>query len=261
MIRCESLSGMFDFCVFHRDGVCLMHIPAESSERIDSNLVSGFLSAISKFGEEIEEARVKRIEFEGKMVVYEYYGDAVFAVRAAGEFQAEAERLLVELVSALGDDVREKLKSWRGDVAEFEPLKVRAMELLKRRGAGSMTERFRRVNEKLNELRDIPGVKAVALISNRGFMIASTLTPDFDEKVISAIAPSIMRMGLEGLKEMRLGRPRNVFIEGDGGVLVLTDVGERAVLLVVAKPDANIGYIFLEMDNAAKSLEKMLGGV
>ncbi|MEM3465022.1 MAG: hypothetical protein QW566_00980, partial [Candidatus Jordarchaeales archaeon] len=136
-----------------------MHIPAESSERIDSNLVSGFLSAISKFGEEIEEARVKRIEFEGKMVVYEYYGDAVFAVRAAGEFQAEAERLLVELVSALGDDVREKLKSWRGDVAEFEPLKVRAMELLKRRGAVSMTERFRRVNEKLNELRDIPGLE------------------------------------------------------------------------------------------------------
>ncbi|MBS7288289.1 MAG: roadblock/LC7 domain-containing protein [Candidatus Freyarchaeota archaeon] len=124
-----------------------------------------------------------------------------------------------------------------------------------------MAKRFRRVNEKVNELRDIPGVKAVALISSRGFMITSTFPPDFDESVVSTIAPSIMRMGLEGLKEMKLGKPRNIFIEGDGGVLVLTDVGGRAVLLAVVKPDANLGYIFLEMDNAAKSLEKMIGGV
>jgi len=256
------LSEMVDVCIFHRDGVCLLHVPADGSgQNLDSNLISGFLSAISRFGEEVVEAKVRRIEFEGKTVVYEYVGDAIFAVRTAGEYQAEAERLLVELVSALGEEIREKLKGWRGDVAEFEPLKFKVFEIISRkRGAGGVTEKFRKVSEKLSELRDIPGVKAVALISNRGFMIASTLPPDFDERVISAIAPSIMRMGMEGLKDMKLGRPRNVFIEGDEGVLVLTDVGGRAVLLVIAKPDANLGYIFLEMDNAAKNLEKMLGG-
>lgn len=257
------MSGVFDVCIFHRDGVCLLHVPAEGSERmnVDSNLISGFLSAISRFGEEVVEAKVKKIHFEGKVVFYEYLGDAILAVRTSEEHQAEAEKLLVKLASLLGDEIREKLRGWRGDVAEFEPLKLKVLGVMSgRRGVGDVVEKFKRVNEELSELRDIPGVKAAALISNRGFMIASTLPPDFDERVVSAIAPSIMRMGLEGLMEMKLGRPRNVFVEGEGGVLVLTDVGGRAVLLVVAKPDANLGYIFLEMDNAAKKLEKILGG-
>ncbi len=255
---------MVEVCIFHKDGACLLHVPVSGAGQrsVDPNLISGFLSAISKFGEEIEEAKVKKVEFEGRTVFYEHVGDSIFAVKATDEWQEEAKRLLSELVFELGEEVKRRLEHWSGDVSEFESLRSRVNGVVSRiwmRGGKDMVEKFKRISERLGELRDVPGVKAVALISNRGFMIASTLPPDFDERVVSAISPSMMKMGMEGLKEMKLGKPKNMFIEGEEGILVLADVGGRAVLLIVTKPDANLGYIFLEMDNAAKELGKMLG--
>jgi len=253
---------ILDVRIFHRDGVCLVHVPAGGGEQVvDPNLISGFLSAVSKFGEEVEEAKVRKIDFEGKTIIYEHVGDIIFAVRISGGGEGEAGRFLDEVSSKLEGDVRERLKAWNGDASVFEPLKIKILEMLsefEKKGGVDMAEKFRKIGDKLGELRDIPGIKAAALVSNRGFLIASTLPPGFDEKVVAAIPPSILRMGAEGLKEMKLGRPRNIFIEGERGVMVLADVGGRAVLMVVATSDANLGYIFLEMENTSKELEKIL---
>ncbi len=76
---------ILDVCIFHRDGVCLVHVPAGGGEQVvDPNLISGFLSAVSKFGEEVEEAKVRKIDFEGKTIIYEHVGDIIFAVRISG---------------------------------------------------------------------------------------------------------------------------------------------------------------------------------
>ena len=49
-----------------------------------------------------------------------------------------------------------------------------------------------------------------------------------------------------------------VYIKGSNGYIVLTAIGEEAVLTVMARPGAKLGLVFLEMRRAAEDLEKIL---
>ena len=54
-------------------------------------------------------------------------------------------------------------------------------------------------------------------------------------------------------------RLEQVFIKGDKGAIVLTAIGEEAVLTAMSRPDAKLGMIFLEMRRAAEDLVKLVG--
>jgi hypothetical protein len=50
-----------------------------------------------------------------------------------------------------------------------------------------------------------------------------------------------------------------VYIRGEEGFVLLTAVGQEAVLTALAREEAKLGMIFLEMRRAAEDLEKMVG--
>ena len=50
-----------------------------------------------------------------------------------------------------------------------------------------------------------------------------------------------------------------VYIRGSGGFVLLTAVGEEAVLTALARENARLGMIFLEMRRAAQDLVKLVG--
>jgi len=50
-----------------------------------------------------------------------------------------------------------------------------------------------------------------------------------------------------------------VYIKGDRGAIILTSIGEEAVLTALARQDAKLGMIFLEMRRAAEDLTKLVG--
>jgi len=58
-------------------------------------------------------------------------------------------------------------------------------------------------------------------------------------------------LGRKGLEQ--------VYIKGDKGAIVLTSIGEEAVLTALARQDAKLGMIFLEMRRAAEDLTKLVG--
>jgi predicted regulator of Ras-like GTPase activity (Roadblock/LC7/MglB family) len=49
-----------------------------------------------------------------------------------------------------------------------------------------------------------------------------------------------------------------VFIEGENGFVVLISVGEEAVLTVLARKDARLGLIFLDMRRAVEELTRIV---
>ena len=58
-----------------------------------------------------------------------------------------------------------------------------------------------------------------------------------------------------------LGRAglEQVYIKGSAGAIVLTSIGEEAVLTALTRPEAKLGMIFLEMRRAAEDLAKLVG--
>jgi predicted regulator of Ras-like GTPase activity (Roadblock/LC7/MglB family) len=50
-----------------------------------------------------------------------------------------------------------------------------------------------------------------------------------------------------------------VYIRGDSGYVILTAVGEEAVLTAMAREGAKLGLVFLEMRRAAEDLLQVVG--
>ena len=59
--------------------------------------------------------------------------------------------------------------------------------------------------------------------------------------------------------ELGRGGLDEVYIRGEDGFVLLTAVGDEAVLTALARDEAKLGLIFLEMRRAAEDLETLVG--
>ena len=53
-------------------------------------------------------------------------------------------------------------------------------------------------------------------------------------------------------------RQEQVYVKGQNGYVILSAIGEEAVLTVMARQQAKLGLIFLDMSRAVKELEKLV---
>ena len=114
----------------------------------------------------------------------------------------------------------------------------------------------------VDRLRDLqagtPDVEASAVVSVDGLIMASSLPSGIDEDRISAMSAAMLSLGDRIAEELRRGRLRRVYIEGTEGIIVLMAIGEEAVLTVMARSQAKLGLIFLDMRRAVEDLERLL---
>lgn len=104
----------------------------------------------------------------------------------------------------------------------------------------------------------VPDVQASAVVSVDGLVIASALPAETEEDRVSAMSAAMLSLGERIASELGRGAIEQVYIKGDNGYVVLTAVGEDAVLTVLARKEGKLGLIFLEMRRAADDLAKML---
>jgi predicted regulator of Ras-like GTPase activity (Roadblock/LC7/MglB family) len=101
-------------------------------------------------------------------------------------------------------------------------------------------------------------VEASAVVSVDGLIIASALPANVEEDRVSAMSAAMLSLGERIAGELRRGILDQVYIKGDNGYIILTSVGEEAVLTVMARRGAKLGLIFLDMRRAAKDLADLL---
>ncbi|MBO9369283.1 MAG: roadblock/LC7 domain-containing protein [Chloroflexi bacterium] len=104
-----------------------------------------------------------------------------------------------------------------------------------------------------------PDIEASAVVSVDGLIMASALPAEVEEDRVSAMSAAMLSLGERIASELRRGGLEQVYIKGDNGFIVLTAVGEEAVLTVLARQEAKLGLIFLEMRRAAEDLRKLVG--
>ncbi|MCS7246621.1 MAG: roadblock/LC7 domain-containing protein [Anaerolineales bacterium] len=104
-----------------------------------------------------------------------------------------------------------------------------------------------------------PEIEASALVSVDGLIMASALPPDAEEDRVSAMSAAMISLGERISTELRRGELEQVYIRGSNGFVILSAVGQEAVLTVLARPNAKLGLVFLEMRRAAEDLLRMVG--
>ena len=119
-----------------------------------------------------------------------------------------------------------------------------------------------RTEQMMSRLRDLrvstPDIEASAVVSVDGLIIASDLPSDVEEDRVSAMSAAMLSLGERIASELRRGLLDQVYIRGDNGYVILMSVGEEAVLTVLARKDAKLGLVFLDMRRATADLAQLI---
>jgi len=120
-----------------------------------------------------------------------------------------------------------------------------------------------RSEQMVNRLRSLqaaaPEIEASAVVSVDGLIMASALPSNIEEDRVSAMSAAMLSLGERIATELGRSGLEQIYIKGNAGFIILTSVGSEAVLTALARQEAKLGLIFLEMRRAAEDLVKLIG--
>ncbi|MEL6273409.1 MAG: roadblock/LC7 domain-containing protein [Chloroflexota bacterium] len=113
--------------------------------------------------------------------------------------------------------------------------------------------------ERLQDLQRSSGdVEAAAIVSVDGLSMASSMPPNIEEDRVSAMSAAMISLGERISSELGRGALEQVYVKGESGYVILNAVGEEAVLTVMARKEAKLGLIFLDIGRTVEDLEKLV---
>ena len=114
----------------------------------------------------------------------------------------------------------------------------------------------------VERLRDMqassPDIEASAVVSVDGLAIASALPQGVEEDRVAAMSAAMLSLGERIASELGRGSLEQVYIKGSDGYVVLMSVGNDAVLTALARENAKLGLILLDMRRAVEALSKLI---
>jgi predicted regulator of Ras-like GTPase activity (Roadblock/LC7/MglB family) len=137
---------------------------------------------------------------------------------------------------------------------------MRARFQLEAKGDGTaMASRTEQMVARLKDLQaGTADIEASAIVSVDGLIMASSLPADVEEDRVSAMSAAMLSLGERIASELGRGTLDQVYIRGDSGYVILMSVGEEAVLTALARSEAKLGLIFLDMKRAAEDLTRFV---
>jgi predicted regulator of Ras-like GTPase activity (Roadblock/LC7/MglB family) len=119
-----------------------------------------------------------------------------------------------------------------------------------------------RTEQMIDCLKDLqvstPDIEASAVVSVDGLIMASSLPAGVEEDRVLAMSAAMLSLGERIATELRRGILDQVYIRGENGYVFLMSVGEEAVLTVLARQQAKLGLLFLDMKRTAQELSKIV---
>jgi predicted regulator of Ras-like GTPase activity (Roadblock/LC7/MglB family) len=117
-----------------------------------------------------------------------------------------------------------------------------------------------KVEELTDLLKDLdattPDIEASAVVSVDGLMIASALPKDVEEDRVAAMSAAMLSLGERTASELARGDLSEVYVKGENGYVVLMASGENAVLTALARKDARLGLVFLDMKRTSEEVAR-----
>jgi predicted regulator of Ras-like GTPase activity (Roadblock/LC7/MglB family) len=123
----------------------------------------------------------------------------------------------------------------------------------------STKSRTEQLNERLRDLQATSGdVEAAAVVSVDGLSMASSLPSHIEEDRVSAMSAAMLSLGERISSELGRGELEQVQVKGENGFVILTAVGEEAVLTVLARKEAKLGLILLDVTRTVQALAQLV---
>lgn len=103
-------------------------------------------------------------------------------------------------------------------------------------------------------------IEASAVMSRDGLSVASVLGQGVDPDRLGAMCAALLGLAETTARELNRGALRQVLIHGTNGYMLVTHVGEKAVLAVASRSGTNLGMVFVEARKTAAKIAELVGG-
>ena len=113
----------------------------------------------------------------------------------------------------------------------------------------------------LEDLRSVSGVMGSAIVSSDGLLIYSDLPESVNKRALAAMAAAIVGTGIQVTKELSMGAINQIIVEAKEGKFISISIGpdeEAPILSTLVSPKANLGLVILEMEKAAKKIQRIM---
>ncbi len=101
-------------------------------------------------------------------------------------------------------------------------------------------------------------IEALAVVTNDGLIKASLLGDDINPHRFGAMCSSLLSLSKRAAIDASRGDFKLLLIEGTRGTMIVIQIGGKGVLALSAKPQAQLGMIFIEARKTAEKLELLL---
>jgi predicted regulator of Ras-like GTPase activity (Roadblock/LC7/MglB family) len=121
------------------------------------------------------------------------------------------------------------------------------------------TSRTELLLERLRALQEsTPEIQGAAIVSSDGLSIASVLGPEVEEDRVAAMSAAMLSLGERISTELGRGTLEQVYIKGSEGYALLTAAGPDTVLTIIARGEARLGLLLLELRKVIADLQTLL---
>ena len=122
-----------------------------------------------------------------------------------------------------------------------------------------MSENIAELTELLREMEAInPNIQGSAIVSVQGLPICSALAKDVNDGIVSAMSAAILSVSERAVEELARGDLKRILIEGDDGIIILSKAGENAILCTLARSEASLGMVFLNIQRVSNKIAELL---
>ncbi|HEU4642071.1 MAG TPA: roadblock/LC7 domain-containing protein [Gemmatimonadaceae bacterium] len=104
------------------------------------------------------------------------------------------------------------------------------------------------IRDLVGALRQRDGVDAAVVLGRDGLLIDSETSPHVDAESVAALIPAIIAAADEyGAHDSRGSLATAILEYAQGSVAVISVLSSEAILLVLARPTANLGQLLFEL--------------
>ena len=115
-----------------------------------------------------------------------------------------------------------------------------------------VAEALRRLSE---TNQDIVGA---AIVSNEGLMLVGEIPANMDKDLVSAAFAALVSIAERASQQVELGNlTQLIMLSKNGGALIYP--GKKSSLVLLMRPDANLGLILIDVADVVREIQDILG--
>jgi predicted regulator of Ras-like GTPase activity (Roadblock/LC7/MglB family) len=115
------------------------------------------------------------------------------------------------------------------------------------------------VNSILSDMMRAGGIRAAAVVSREGILIASELPAGVHAETFAAMAAIMFSAAETAAMQMNDAIPDRLIVETDEGKLVVAGAGDRMMLVTLIEAKAGLGHVIVEMSRAVTRIKEIFG--